>query len=94
MTEDELKEIEVRASKATPGPWRASERTYGDTGLFVFCGDETNTTTAASFLTPNDAAFVAASRSDVPALCHEIRVLRASLRMLGYDPSTGLRESS
>lgn len=97
MTEDELKEIEVRASKATPGPWRlvthydsganvatarSSERHLCiEAGACVFCRVEGER--AAPYENDiHNAEFIAASRSDVPALVLELRRLQVAEKNL------------
>ena len=72
-----LDEIEARANAATPGPW------YGNRNCGVYavnvgqvagtgCGCCTK-----SRLTDEDAAFIAAARTDVPALIARVRELEA-----------------
>ena len=73
MTDEELAAIEARVQAATPGPWKSSEQylplyihgpSYGDhRGRF-------------SAIVPEDEAFIAHAREDVPALLAEVRRLR------------------
>ena len=77
MTEQELREVEALAEKATPGPWRSvwtgntvkSHRVYAE-------GPEARN--IASGISPNtgNAEFIAASRAAVPRMAAEIRRLR------------------
>jgi hypothetical protein len=86
MTEDELREIEARASAATPGPWRKTQD--GKTWLYVkseasvtsithieywFEGPEGQPTREGD---ERNFAFIAHAREDVPALIAEIRRMR------------------
>ena len=83
MTEDELATIDARATEATPGPWSYP----GDPWTFV------HDASGRSLLdldeprgfeqTQRDAAFIAASREDVPALVAEVRRLREALAWYG-----------
>lgn len=87
MTDQELAAIEARANAATPGPWKAinipfrsGDNTYsfwevyhdrdgvGDSGGWYAVGDD---------YTEITAQFVAATRTDIPALVAEVRRLRA-----------------
>lgn len=82
MTDEELAAIEERADAATPGPWRISRLRDGSdlvmsdgapAGVVADCRDE------RGFNGDPDATFIAAARSDVPALLAEVRRLRASI---------------
>lgn len=69
MTPDRLPEIEARAERATPGPWRIEE----DWTAELFAADGA---LIGKFIYPHrmhDAVFIAAARSDVPWLCAELR---------------------
>jgi hypothetical protein len=83
LTEQQLDDIEARAAAATPGPWCTdSWEIYQGTeylpGISLWIG-ETCRGTSTPEQDRNDAAFVAAARTDVPALLAEIRRLRAEL---------------
>lgn len=74
MTDEELKAIEERAAKATPGPWHPAWNRISDEVLDL-----------GSMLiarAPDDATreFIAATRADVPALIAEVRRLREQLK--------------
>jgi hypothetical protein len=83
MTEQQLAEIEARATAATAGPWCTDAwEIYQGTeyvpGISEWIGE-----TCRGATTPEqdraDAAFVAAARADVPALVAAVRRLRAEL---------------
>lgn len=95
MTEAELAAIEERANAATPGPWVAEPArgkwSDGEThcaGIHV-AGESWNeiVTTDGGVYGPNwpDAQFIAAARSDIPALVAEVKRLRAELAELRED---------
>ncbi|WP_393075156.1 hypothetical protein [Streptomyces sp. LN704] len=73
LTEQQLAEIEARTNAATPGPWTVSED-YSD----VITPDGGQ---LASYWNPTsetrNGEFIAAARTDVPALLAEVRRLRA-----------------
>ena len=91
MTEKELLEIEARIGKATAGPWKwclwdkgreqlEGNVAYSDMSPVLaphVCG--ACATRAARCLGPDgdDKAFIAHSREDIPALCAEVRRLKA-----------------
>lgn len=76
MTEDELRAIEARAEAATAGPWTIHVEAFAAAAWLsgVWQGYE------GEFGVP-DAAFIAAARTDVPALIAEIRRLQDRLEM-------------
>ena len=85
---DHLDEIEARAEAATPGPWRASLLdgvTYEDGSSSHVAGIYPGSTSGPPpvFVTNSidrrDAEFIAASRTDVPALLAEVRRLQAAV---------------
>jgi hypothetical protein len=86
MTLD-TKSIRERAERATPGPWRCRSRPYGHD--FVSVGRHPPSNTPVVYIRWPDAelseqdehngAFIAAARTDVPALCDEVDSLRAAL---------------
>ena len=70
----QLEQWKNLASAATPGPWRSRESMGAatltkDSGALLAAGQ--------GFFEPEDAAFIAAARSAVPALISEIERLRA-----------------
>lgn len=91
MTQDELERLEALANSATGGSWQVGDPYDGRTALLVAVygmGME-----VADTQTENDAAFIAAARSAVPALVAEVRRLRGLVReafnegfALGWDP--------
>ena len=72
----DLDEIERRANAATPGPWTGKVNNCveaGDEAVFeTGCGCCTDST-----LSEENAAFIAAARTDVPALIARVRELEA-----------------
>ena len=80
MTPEELDAIEQRANAATPGPWELvdwfSAVEPGRTDLGSPIGE------VGCDLAIADAEFVAAARTDIPALIAEIRRLRRELGRL------------
>jgi hypothetical protein len=81
MTEEELAEIEARANAAAEGPWIVVD---------TFQGQESGVEDAVGFsvvqpyiefensgLSPENARFIAAARSDIPRLITEIKRLRS-----------------
>lgn len=92
MTEAELKEIEERAAKATPAPWRACvwdpmERPHVHKDDPNDRGCTPRRDLPAS---KDDARFMAAARSDVPALLAEVRRLREGIARQTESPAFGL----
>jgi hypothetical protein len=86
MSDDELNAIEARANAATPGPWTQGEIAAGDLpyagGCFaveVFGATADPYAVLAECQHEADAAFIAAARTDIPALVAEVRRLRAVL---------------
>lgn len=80
MTDSELKQIEARANAATDGPWEVRPH-------FDEYGRELRMTrwvtgVEVENLEIEDAEFVAHARTDVPALCEEVRRLR---KLLGNE---------
>jgi hypothetical protein len=89
LSDPEIDEIEARANAATDGPWCTdSWEIYQGTeyvpGISMWIGE-----TCRGSSTPEqdraDAAFVAAARTDVPALLAEVRRLRAQVAELEPD---------
>jgi hypothetical protein len=94
MTEEELIEIEARCNAATPGPWEQVKKSVRIAGLGdlphapnAYGGGICNCLGAQRLYRDDqvdrpavaNAVFIAASRSDVPALVAEVRRLRAEL---------------
>ena len=81
--------IEARADAATPGPWMWEISEYSaclfghnqksDHPLQLIKAPIKSDEFACYWPNAQDAAFIAASRHDVPALCAELRRLRAEL---------------
>ena len=79
MTDEELEEIEQRANAATPGrhAWVIGHDPSNE--FIVYDADpwkSANPTVIAETNSGGDAAFIAAARTDVPALIAEIRRLK------------------
>ena len=77
MTDEQLTAIEQRANAATPGPWVGyPSMVYlaPSHALSVFMREGAN-----PMQVEHDTAFIAAARSDVPALIAEVRRLRAEI---------------
>lgn len=82
-TRPNLADIEARANAATEGPWCTDaweiyQGTEYQPGLSMWIG-ETCRGTSTPEQDQADAAFVAAARTDVPALLAEVRRLQAEL---------------
>jgi hypothetical protein len=82
LTEEELRAAEARCERATPGPWlhlirreKGQDPASDDTAHVVRTADGPIT----EHLTTDDAAFIAAARTDLPRALREIRRLRAHL---------------
>ncbi len=82
MSDKELREIEERVNKATPGPWRRG--TYnvwadGERPLRFICDTDTADAVRERFLMDQDDAnctFIAHARQDIPSLLETIRELQ------------------
>ena len=74
ITEDELKQIELRCSDAKPGPWKAyiEDRDHESGSDFIMTGAEDIEILGA---TVADYDFIANARQDIPRLIQEIREL-------------------
>ena len=75
MTDEQLTAIEQRANAATPGPWRAYSSMVSiglSHALHILTGIHPFNQAQATC----DTTFVAAARTDVPALVAEVRRLR------------------
>ncbi len=92
----DIKAIRARADAATPGPWRAA-----DIGRQDELHDHVVARGCAIEIQPivdghladehHDCAFIAAARTDVPALCSRVEALEAALRTakLALGPAIG-----
>lgn len=82
MREEELAELENLSAAATPGPWTYARPTAGRPHFVVadvvshFIYPATDEITHGTRAV-DDAAFIAAARTAVPALVAEVRALRA-----------------
>ena len=74
MSDEELQAIKVRCDAATPGPWEVSEG--GGVWVDATCWEGVSGGRA------DDAAFIAAARTDIPALVVEVEQLRAKVSEL------------
>jgi hypothetical protein len=94
MTDEELQAIRARAEAATPGPWTegAGKVAGGETRELVI-GADNRTIIAMAYggfghptpdCTRADRAFIAAARTDVPALLAEVDRLREILTAIIY----------
>lgn len=87
MTDEELQAIRTRAEAATPGPWTEGAGTVaGGEVRELVIGPDGRTIIAMAYggfghpmpdCTREDRAFIAAARTDVPALLAEVERLRA-----------------
>ncbi|MGQ4437971.1 hypothetical protein ACN6LI_003337 [Streptomyces violaceoruber] len=89
LTEQQLTDIEARAGAATEGPWCTDAwEIYQGTeyvpGVSRWIGETCRGATSPE-QDRADAAFVAAARSDVPALLAEVRRLQAELAKSAED---------
>src|SRR4051794_23083785 len=87
LTDTDLKEIETRCHKATPGPWSCPMATTGSKFIVIGAGDELPYTLVAHTRWPNtllapeedkaekNALFIAHAREDVLRLVAEVRWL-------------------
>ena len=87
LNRETLDAIRARVDKATPGPWRAvTSRGTGavaapdSVGCYVYVNVRTHDDMTAETVSrwQDDARFVAAARTDVPALLDEVERLTAS----------------
>ena len=79
MTNEELDAISERAEKATPGPWGevAESGEWWLSGPDIY--DDAVMSTNDTEISQADVDFIAAARTDVPALVAEVRRLRGKL---------------
>ncbi len=77
MTSDELNALDALCAAATPGPWSsASQREDGATFDWYWVEAPTNGNVTSDHLDMDDATFIAAARTALPALIAEVRRLR------------------
>jgi len=73
-----LDEIEARANAATPGPWTCKRNHSPYDGFWIeYQAYKRELETIADRVLTQDAAFIAAARTDVPALVARVRELEA-----------------
>jgi len=75
MTPEELKEIQERTEKATPGPWRVERASFSDDGFAMFEIENVTEIQKA------DADFIAHARTDIPKLLDCIKYLEYQVKM-------------
>lgn len=75
MTESELQAIEARAEAATEGPWHSED------GLVDMGMDKPTIDLIREDNCRANADFIAAARTDIPALVAEVRRLREELKI-------------
>ena len=80
ISEEELKEIELRANQAQAGPWKAyiEGRDHESGSDFIMTGtsDKRGEDIEMIGATKADFDFIANARQDIPRLISEIRELR------------------
>jgi len=81
ITEQELKEIELRVNQAQHGPWKAciENRDHESGSSFIMTGNEDDGSRGEDMYllgaTTADYDFIAHARQDIPRLIQEIRQL-------------------
>lgn len=90
MTDTALQEILARAEAATLGPWQSCPRrtdgphcVYADDNVIAEC---------EGFAPEVDAPFIAAARTDVPALVQHVRNLQSELDAMNQNCAFQLEE--
>lgn len=86
MADLDLEAIRKRAEAATPGPWAIDPGSNGQ-DLLAYTANEGKAWTVRAYIAgicwkenwQANMHFIAASRTDVPALCDEVERLRADL---------------
>jgi hypothetical protein len=83
LSQERIAEIQARADRAVPGPWRVEE----DWTAEIRSSDDTLLGQIRYPSHLSDAHFIAAARSDIPALLADREALLAMLRAVvaGYD---------
>lgn len=84
LAEEQLADIEARATAATPGPWCTDSWEIYQGAEYVAGAEWIGETCRAGEMDDGraDAEFVAAARTDVPALLAEIRRLKGQRKYL------------
>lgn len=90
MTAERLAEIEARANAATPGPWWPEHRGVMAEGVEIV----DDCAVAGWDAYPENQAFIAAARTDVPALVAEVRRLTAALAAHARHTDAARREGA
>lgn len=92
MDKAELQAIRARADAATEGPWTGIERgnSVVSRGVATVAYDGQPRKNVCSGISPksSDAAFIAAARTDVPALCDEVERLQDAQRWVDAEYDT------
>ena len=83
--ETRLAEIRARVENATPGPWEAIPT--ADNAVVADDGDGYWTDVADRIETEADAEFIAASRTDLPALLAAVEAVRELHQPVEVEPS-------
>ena len=93
MTEEQLRQIEERANKATEAPWIAHPRSIHNSddgeersGLGFDIDGPPEPQLRGQFSRGKDAVFIAHARTDIPALIAEVRRLREALEGIEKMP--------
>ncbi len=82
----DLEAIEVRASKASCGPWESRVSRSTRWPVYIATNDGG---LGLGFFAPADAQFIAHARQDVPALISEVRRLRELIQeVIEHDETT------
>lgn len=88
MTEEELRAIEARLTKASPGPWAIIHNGFSDVSVI---STSTNvrqsavTWVAETLRQDANAALIAAAPADLAALLAEVRLLQGIIRDMQQD---------
>lgn len=86
MGEDDLRQIEARADAAAPGPWISSiegrDHEAGSSFIETRAAEGRGSDIELSGASDADQDFIAAARSDVPALIAEVRRLQQLVEAL------------
>ena len=87
LSEPDLREIEIRANAASPGPWKSfvEGRDHTSGSSFIMTGPEGSRGDDIELIgaTIADQDFIASARQDVPKLIKEIRSLREKINKKG-----------
>lgn len=77
LTHEQLADISQRAEAATPGPWMTVQPGGPNGSFWSICNQNGNIIALRLSQSPEDAAFIAAARADIPALLNAVDRLRA-----------------